>query len=202
MGFILFARVPYRVTVAMRIEKSTESYQLLTGDLAGKFAASSRKLLSELEGVFSDADAFSKMDGSTVVYEVSSHMPVAEGTPGGLFFGTSRIHPGKVGKEYFMTKGHFHARRETAEYYWGISGTGLLLLMDENGGCAAQKVEPDSLHYIGGHIAHRLVNTGDQDLVVGACWPSDAGHDYGSIQQSGFPVRVVCENGEIRLEQV
>ncbi len=186
----------------MKIEKSTESYQLLTGSLAGKFAASSRKLLSELEGVFSDADAFSKMDGSTVVYEVSSHMPVAEGTPGGLFFGTSRIHPGKVGKEYFMTKGHFHARRETAEYYWGISGTGLLLLMDENGGCAAQKVEPGSLHYIGGHIAHRLVNTGDQDLVVGACWPSDAGHDYGSIQQSGFPVRVVCENGEIRLEQV
>ena len=95
-----------------------------------------------------------------------------------------------------MTKGHFHARRETAEYYWGIAGKGVLLLMDESGNCTVQAVEKGSLHYIGGHIAHRLINIGDEDLLVGACWPSDAGHDYGSIAGSGFPVRVVCKDNQ------
>jgi hypothetical protein len=30
-----------------------------------------------------------------------------------------------------MTKGHFHAIENRAEYYWGIEGEGILLLMDK-----------------------------------------------------------------------
>jgi hypothetical protein len=29
-----------------------------------------------------------------------------------------------------------------------------------------------------------------------ACWPADAGHDYDTIQQQGFPVRVFEQGGE------
>lgn len=183
----------------MKIEKALTVYDLETGALSGKSTGSAQKKLGEIMSIFADQQAAETMDPDTVVYEVSTHTEVPEGTPGGLFFGTSCIHPGKVGDEYFMTKGHFHSRRETAEYYCGISGEGVLLLLDEEGKCKAEAVEKGSLHYIGGRIAHRLVNTGEQDLVVGACWPSDAGHDYGTIAESGFPVRVVCQQGRPEL---
>lgn len=185
----------------MTMKKATERYDLQTGELSGEYASHSRKKLSQLKGVFADGTAFAAMDGEQLVYEVSAHMAVKEGTPGGLFFGTSTIHPGRVGNEYFMTKGHFHNKRECAEYYWGISGEGVLLLMDENRRCTAEQVQPGSLHYIGGYLAHRLINTGESDLVVGACWGSDAGHDYGSIETAGFSARVLCENGKAVLKE-
>jgi glucose-6-phosphate isomerase len=183
----------------MEILNSGSTFDVYGGTLRGAGIVHSTKLLSELGGIFADREAYEAMDPRQVVYEVTSHMAVPEGKAGGLFFGISRILPGTVGNEYFMTKGHFHANRDTAEYYFGISGTGVLLLMDEAGGCTAQEVEKGSLHYIGGNIAHRLVNTGGQVLVVGACWPSDAGHNYENIHQSGFPVRVMCTGGKPAL---
>jgi glucose-6-phosphate isomerase len=183
----------------MEILNSGSAFDACGGVLWGAGVVHATKLLSELEGIFADREAYETMDPRQVVYEVTSHTAVPEGKAGGLFFGVSRILPGAVGNEYFMTKGHFHANRDTAEYYFGISGTGVLLLMDEAGGCAAQGVEKGSLHYIAGNIAHRLVNTGGQTLVVGACWPSEAGHDYEKIQRSGFSVRVMCVNGKPAL---
>lgn len=183
----------------MEILEPTTVYDLCTGRLDGENVSYGKKRLAEIRSIFRDRHAADSGDGDTVVYEVGMHAEVPEGTCGGLFFGTSIIHPGMVGDEYYMTKGHFHARRETAEYYFGISGSGILLLMSEDGKCSAHRMEKGALCYIGGHIAHRLVNTGDDDLVVGACWLSDAGHDYGSIAESGFPVRVVCRDGKPTL---
>jgi glucose-6-phosphate isomerase len=94
-----------------------------------------------------------------------------------------------------MTKGHFHARRDTAEYYWGITGHGILLFMDEKRNVWAEEMLPGSLHYIPGNIAHRLINSGDSELTVGACWPSDAGHDYAAIVNAGFSARILEKNG-------
>ena len=180
----------------MELQKSPVTYELLSGALSGAGCLSSHKKLSQVTHLFADQTALAKMDPETIVYSVQSHEAIPAGTAGGLFFGTSTVHPGQVGDEYFMTKGHYHNRRETAEYYWGISGEGVLLLMNEDGTCRAERVENGSLHYIPGFVAHRLVNTGKEDLVVGACWYSDAGHDYGSIETEGFPVRVVCRDGK------
>lgn len=168
---------------------------LKNGALSGEAVAKSVKTLGELHGVFADTEAFASLPGETVVYRVHMYAPVAEQTEGGLLFGTSYVQPGKVGGEYFMTKGHFHQKRDRGEFYWGLEGRGVLLMMDEQGRCTAEEVTPGSLHYIPGFTAHRLVNTGDVTLAVGACWPSDAGHDYGSIAQTGFPLRVVERNG-------
>ena len=185
----------------MKIEKAKTAVAISTGALSGDGVVTSKKTLGEIPHLFLDRDALSHMDPETVVYSVECHEAVKEGTPGGLFFGTSTVKPGRVGDEYFMTKGHFHSRRETAEYYWGISGSGVLLLMDESGVCRAEEMTSGSLHYIPGRVAHRLINTGEDDLIVGACWPSDAGHDYGSIETKGFPVRVFCRDGRPVLEE-
>ena len=179
----------------MEAKKSGKYVDILTGKLSGKDVKSSDKKLGQIGWLFHNKAALEASDPEKVVYHVESHEEVEAGTPGGLFFGTSTVKAGRVGDEYFMTKGHFHSKRECAEYYWGISGEGVLLLMDQDGRCRAEKVEKGSLHYVPGNTAHRLVNTGTEVLAVGACWPSDAGHDYGSAEQSGFGALVVEEDG-------
>jgi glucose-6-phosphate isomerase len=146
--------------------------------------------LREFVGLYADEQARKLLDQDQIVYRIVIHVPVPESTVGALLFGTSLLEPGRVGDEYFMTKGHFHEKRNTAEYYWGISGQGVLILMDENRRCWAEQVWPGSLHHIPGRVAHRLANTGDSTLAVGACWPADAGHDYSSIADRGFSARL------------
>ncbi len=146
--------------------------------------------LKDIEDIFEQQEFLKKMDKEQTAYSVQAWMPVPEGTEGGLFFGASTIFPGKVGNEYFMTKGHFHKKSDRAEFYWGMKGIGMLILMDRKRNTWAEKVFPGSIHYIGSEIAHRLANTGKEELMVGACWPSDAGHDYDEIAKNGFSARL------------
>jgi len=162
----------------------------LNGFLEGAEVQESFKTLGDLTQVFANEAARAGLDQSMIVYRVQSHTPVAEGSEGGLFFGTSFVSPGDVDGEFFMTRGHYHARRERTEYYWCYTGTGLLLLMDENRQWRVEELLPGTVHHIPGRVAHRLINTGSQVLSVGACWPADAGHDYATIAAQGFSVRI------------
>jgi len=167
--------------------------------IEGKAVMERTRKLKDLRGVFQDKTAFGSEDPERVVYSVQSCRPVSEGKEGGLFFGTSAIMPGKIGDEYLMTKGHFHQKSDRAEFYWGVQGTGILILMDRKRNTWAEEVYPGSLHYIAGEIAHRLANTGAAKLIVGACWPSDAGHNYDEIAIHGFSARLVERNGKPEL---
>jgi len=178
-----------------KIIETAQKFEGATGALTGENVERTTRHLKDLPDLFEDCAAWKAMDPERVAYNVECHFPVAAGTAGGLFFGTTYLQAGQVGGEYFMTKGHFHAKRDAAEYYWGIQGTGLLLLMDEDCNCRAEIMRPGSLHYVSARTAHRTVNTGNDELVFGACWPSDAGHDYGSIAEEGFSVRVKCMDG-------
>jgi len=171
-------------------------FDLKTGEFISEKIIYSKKELKDLSGVFKEEDVRLQMDQSCTVYEVGCYFPVADGKKGGLFWGVTRIFPGKVGEEYFMTRGHFHAEPDTAEFYFGISGEGILLCMDEEGNSWAENMRPNSLHYIAGCIAHRVANTKDEPLVFGACWPSDAGHDYETINKKGFSARLMEREGK------
>jgi glucose-6-phosphate isomerase len=94
-----------------------------------------------------------------------------------------------------MTHGHFHAQANRAEFYATVAGQGMLILVDAQGHARAEEMRPGSLHYVAGHIAHRVANTGDVPLRMIACWPSDAGHDYGSIREHGMGARLICRDG-------
>lgn len=163
--------------------------------LAGEKVMKSARTLADLKGIFQDEAAFGLLDPTQIVYHVSSYLPVAENTPGGLYMGITTLRPGRVGREYFMTKGHFHAHRDRAEFYWGVEGEGMLILMDDERRVRAERMLPGSLHYIPGRVAHRVANTGYTPLVFAASWPSDAGHDYASIAADGFSARLVDVNG-------
>jgi glucose-6-phosphate isomerase, archaeal len=165
------------------------------GRIEGAHIVERVKTLGELETLFEDREAFRRVSPSTVVYRVQSWAPVPEGTEGGLFCGTTILEPGTVGREYFMTHGHFHAKRDRTEFYGTVSGDGVLLLMDENRRTWIETMKPGSLHHIPPGIAHRVANTGNDSLRFLACWPSDAGYDYDSIRQLGFSARLLCIDG-------
>ena len=166
-----------------------------TGDLKGSHVIKTEKKLGELQGIFHNQSAYDAKDQEEKIYEVQAYFPVENGWEGGLYYGKTRIYPGKVGDEYYMTKGHFHHISNRGEFYWGINGEGILLLMDRDRNTWAEKMHPGSLHYINGHIAHRTINVGNTPLDFGACWPSDAGHDYQEILDNGFSARVFEKKG-------
>ncbi|HYX05974.1 MAG TPA: glucose-6-phosphate isomerase family protein [Bacteroidales bacterium] len=167
--------------------------------MKGEPVVSQMRKLKDLKGIFQDVNSFDQMNKEQLAYTVQTWFPVDDGTPGGLFFGTSTLFPGKVGDEYFLTKGHFHMKSDRAEFYWGIQGKGMLILMDRDRNTWAEEIFPGSLHYIGSEVAHRLANTGDNKLIVGACWPSDAGHDYEEIVMNGFSARLMEVDGKAVL---
>lgn len=184
------------------LETRAARVDLATGRLSGAAVTTSTRTLGDLAGVFGDEAARAALDQSAPVYRVEMHAEVADGTAGGLFYGTSFVESGRVGDEYYMTKGHFHTFREAGEYYWCIAGEGALILMDEQRATWTEAMTPGSLHYIPGHTAHRLANTGDSLLVVGACWPANAGHDYDAIAREGFSARLMRVDGTRRLVAV
>lgn len=164
-------------------------------NLIGEGVKKATRCLKDLDGIFYDQAAFQKMPQDRLVYEVSSYLPVKEGTSGGLYFGITYLYPGKVGNEYFMTKGHFHTNIDRAEFYWGLKGQGMLIMMDQQRNVWAEHMFPGSLHYIPGNIAHRVANIGSQLLSFAASWPSDAGHNYDEIAKNGFACRLLELNG-------
>ena len=77
--------------------------------------------------MYFDDEAYHQLvkKGDPLVYEFYE---LDTRTPGDIAFGTTVIYPGKVGREYFMTKGHFHEILDTAEIYYCLSGQGYLLM--------------------------------------------------------------------------
>ena len=86
-----------------------------------------QKHFRDLEGLYEDGESFSRMLpewSEKVVYKVEDHRASEE--PGDLIYGTTVMMPGKVGNEFFMTRGHQHQKAECAETYFGLSGEGPL----------------------------------------------------------------------------
>ena len=178
------------------LEQFTElarRYDPATGELDG--AETVERRLSDLRGMFADPAAYEAAlaEGDPVVYRVAGVTP-AEG-PGDLAYGLGVVYPGKVGDEYYLTKGHLHTRREAAEVYIGLAGEGVMLLEDEaTGESRMVPLGAGKVVYVPGHTAHRTVNTGDTPLTYFGVFPCDAGHDYGAIAERNFLKVVVEEN--------
>jgi glucose-6-phosphate isomerase, archaeal len=173
------------------VEPLTRTVRLADGAIPDAADVQVRHL-RDLRGLFLDAAAESALVADDpLVYRVfeAADLPKEDGH---LRFSTTVIEPGRVGDEYFMTKGHFHARRDRAELYFGLSGRGLLLLQTPEGRFDAQPIAAGSAAYVPPHWGHRTVNTGDEPLVFLAVYPADAGYDYATIAEHGFAAVVLA----------
>ncbi len=118
---------------------------------------------------------------------------------GHIELAVTKILPGKVGDEYFMTKGHFHEDDLAGEIYFGLKGTGLLMLQSKEGQTEELELTPGVSVCIPPKWAHRSVNVGKDDFVFLAAYPASAGHDYASIEKNGFVKRMVEIKGEPQI---
>lgn len=156
--------------------------------------------LADLRGCFRDAQAYERAlaSGNPLVYTVASVEP-ANGA-GDLHYGLGVLHPGVIGDEYFLTKGHMHTWRDAAEVYIGLSGEGAMLLEDESvEGSRMVMLQANTVVYVPGNTAHRTVNTGDEPLVYLGVYPARAGHDYGVIAERNFRSVIVNRDGQPSL---
>ncbi|MGE5602005.1 MAG: glucose-6-phosphate isomerase family protein [Nitrososphaerales archaeon] len=160
-----------------------------------------QRRLSSMAGMFADQAAYERMlaQEDTLVYEVYEvKRPEATGE---LMCGISTVHPGKVGREFFMTKGHFHEVLETAEMYYCLKGEGFMMLETPEGETYEAVLKPGVVLYIPPRWAHRSVCTSRQEnLVTFFAYPAQAGHDYGTIEAQGF--RKLVLDGETGIEIV
>ena len=159
------------------------------------------RTLSSLKGQFLDQDAYAQMlaKEDKLLYEVYEIQRPA--MAGELLSGISIVHPGKVGREFFMTKGHFHSLLETAEIYYCLKGEGCMVMENPEGEASVEFLSPGKVLYVPPRWAHRSVCTSrQQDLVTFFIYPGDAGHDYGTIERQGF--RKLVLEGENGIEIV
>jgi len=160
-----------------------------------------RKPLSQMEGFYADECAFRELletAGDIITYEVYEY--ARSDSTGDVVFGTSILYPGKVAREYFMTKGHSHAKADRAEIYLCLSGEGLMLMECPDGRTEALPMTPNGVVYVPPYWKHRSVNTGEGKMVSLFAYPADAGHEYGRIQEFGMRKIVVEANGKPVLE--
>lgn len=151
--------------------------------------------LSDLANVFADPQAYAAAlaQDNPILYTVASVQP--DDKSDALFYAMGVLYPGRIGTEYYMTKGHYHALRTAPEVYIGLSGEGMMLLQDEASGASrAHPLVPNSIVYVPGHTAHRTMNVGETPLVYLAVCPLAAGHDYESIAKSNFTQVIVAVN--------
>lgn len=162
-----------------------------TGALTPHDRTNIRKL-SDMKGMFLDTKSeylvLERED--PIIYSFSERVLPEEN--GHLQLATTSIQPGKIGDEYFMTKGHYHRRPDTSEVYLGLAGEGYLLIQTVKGDFESFVIEPGVVAYIPPYWGHRMVNTGSTPFVFFAVYPGDAGHNYGDIEKTGF-VKVLAE---------
>lgn len=156
---------------------------------SGRLAGGSgryEKRLSDLAGLYAEAvayDALLRDGGDRIVYAVEDLRPSS--APGDMIFGVTRMAPGTVGDEFFLTRGHIHATANRPEIYYGESGTGLMVMESPAGETRIVEIGPRVVCYVPPFWIHRSVNVGPDDLVMTFAYPADSGQDYDIIARSG-----------------
>ncbi|MCM3118074.1 glucose-6-phosphate isomerase [Neobacillus sp. MER 74] len=179
------------------VKPFTMYFDLISGMSNEK--STTKRQLSNMRGMFSNSEALEAMiqKENSVMYEFFElELPEKDGD---LLFGTSIVYPGKVGNEFFMTKGHFHTILDTAEVYYCLSGNGYMLMENPEGDWAAEEMTPGKAVYVPGRYAHRSINVGDQPLITFFVFRADAGHDYGTIETKGYRKLIIEKDGKVEI---
>ena len=144
------------------------------------------RFLSDMNGMYADQAETDRIlsEEDPLIYRY--HEIGAPEEPGVLSFGITELMPGRVGREYYMTKGHFHRRLMTSEVYLCLEGSGALMLENQEGDWKLIPMRPMEAVYVPKGYAHRSINTGESVLRMFFVYEADAGHDYGTIETRGY----------------
>lgn len=151
--------------------------------------ASSRSLLEEMKVVFYEADVTSAPDP---VYQVFTDL--------GDHFWINKtvIFPGRLGKEYPKTFGHYHGVNIDEKYYVA-QGKGILILQNKKEVLLIKAGVGDEI-VIKPEYGHSWSNVGDGELVLYDNWSTPhSPTDYEQIEKlHGMAYYLVEEEGKIK----
>lgn len=154
-----------------------------------------KKLYRDLAGLYADSDAFDEIlaeKAERIAYEVTSYTPGSKTSD--LIMGVTRMEPGKVGREFYLTRGHIHANGDRPEIYQTLAGRGIMQMESPDGEVRLIEMGPQQICYVPPFWIHRSVNIGEEDLVMFFAYPADSGQDYGIIERSGgMRVRIMSD---------
>ena len=173
-------------------------FDLFTG--LSKTAEATPRRLSQMKNMYVNQDAVNEIlkKEDPIIYEF--HELGCPEREGDLAFGTTIVHPGTIGGEYYMTKGHFHNQVMTAEVYYTMRGRGYMMMENLEGDWMAEPLEAGKAIYVPRGYGHRTINTGDDILMAFYVFAADAGHDYGTIETKGYRNIIVERDGKPSIE--
>jgi glucose-6-phosphate isomerase, archaeal len=154
------------------------------------------KTFADLAGLYEDEEAYAALASTmanSVVYEVTDYKPSRDA--GDMIVGVTKMLPGKVGREFFLTRGHIHANANRPELYYGESGRGLMLMESPAGEIRIVEIAPKTICYVPPYWIHRSVNTGSDMLVMTFAYPADSGQDYDIIAKAGGMRSRIIDDG-------
>lgn len=179
--------------------KKTDFFIDSSNQLKGKNVMTTKRYFKDVKNIYKNEKS---ANADTLMYTVKSTNTGSEDEIGSLQWGITIMEPIVVGNEYNMTKGHLHENKNCDEYYYCVSGEGVLIKNKTNNTPNIEYMESGSLHYISGDQAHRCINTGPKKLVFLAAWSPAAGYEYGDKITDKFGYRVMNINDEITLEKI
>ena len=126
-------------------------FDLVSGFCTSGKVKPTQRRVSDMVAQFANEAAARAMveGGDPLLYEFYG-LDLPEDDSGVLQFGTTILYPGKVGEEYFMTKGHFHTILDTSEIYYGLSGHGMMLMETPEGQVDWKEIGPGEALYVPG----------------------------------------------------
>lgn len=153
--------------------------------------------LSDMAGRYADDVAEKELLASTDPLIYRADEILAPEISGELHTSVTVLFPGKVGDEYFMSKGHYHVDPACVKVYLAVTGKGYLLMQNGQGETMEVMMTPGTVAYCAAGWAQRTVNVGDEPFAYFKYWPADAGHDYDRVlNEGGFLKRVVERDGQ------
>jgi len=129
-----------------------------------------QRFYNDIKNIFNDQS----IKDNPLIYEFDNTIPNNNDCE--LLYGITTIYPGKIGDEFYMTRGHAH-QNNTAEVYYCISGKGIIV-QQYKCDIFTTEISDGSLVYIKPKFLHRAINTGDTELKLLCVCRADSGHDY------------------------
>ena len=137
-----------------------------------------RMKIGDMKDFFTDEEAQQEASGkgNATVYEVHMTEPADGNSHSALCYSSVIVYPGRVGEEYYMTRGHAHPSPEGTEVYLTIGGQGMMLLQTQQNQVQALSMSEGTVLYVPGTAYHRVVNIGDEPLIVFTVYPMTNAH--------------------------
>lgn len=138
-----------------------------------EYGENKKRKLSELKESFKDKKELREIlkKGDKTIYETFTK----NFSPMNLTL--TEVNPGAIDREFYLTKGHIHRRKNTPEFYVLLEGNGDLYIQKGNKRKTI-KLKKGEIALIPDGYAHRLINTGRKKLKVLTIYNENSKPDY------------------------